>query len=438
MSAPTPRKKRTRGNRDGRPYQRSSDGKWVATVYMPDGKRKPVYGDTRKEAADKKKKVEDELAAGKPVTVGRTDTVADYLLKVWLAETLPQRVAAGRLAPSTLDSYREKVELHIIPHLGKIKLVGLSTADIRRWLLVLADKPSGKRRRKLRPGESKLPEPDKLSARSIAYIHAVLRKALNDAVDDEIIGKNVLLLVDAPSVDKKEFKPLTKEEAARFLVEAAHDRLWVFWLVLLALGLRKGEALGLRWSNIDFEAGTVKLEKSIQRLRTGEKDEVTGRRRGELVEKGLKTAASKATIAIPKTALQALAELRKTQTAKRLRAKVWVDPDLVFCTSMGTPLEPRNVNRAWYALCERAGLRQADDDEGLRIHDLRHACASFLFAEGNDVKTIQGVLRHARQSTTSDLYVHIFDEVKKKAANSMDGLLVDLTKQRKKRRKQAS
>ncbi|WP_157251060.1 tyrosine-type recombinase/integrase [Nonomuraea typhae] len=431
------RKPRTRGNREGRPYQRASDGLWVATVYLPNGRRKPIYGKTRAEAVSKKKTAEKEIAAGQPVTAGRTDTLAHYLLKTWVGVTLPQRVAAGRLAPSTLDSYREKVDLHIVPHLGKVKLVDLSTRHIRTWLLELADKPSGNRRRKLRPGEKKLPEPEKLSARTIAYCHAVLRKALADAVDDEIIGKNVLTLVDAPSVDKKEFKPLTKEEAARFLVEAAHDRLWVYWLVLLALGLRRGEGLGMRWSHIDLDAGSVRLEKSVQRLR-GEKNEATGRRSGQLVEKRLKTVASKATVAIPSTALQALKDLHETQEADREGADVWIDPDLVFCTSLGTPLEPRNVNRAWYALCKRADLRQGDDEDGLRVHDLRHACASFLFAKGNDIKTIQSVLRHARQSTTSDLYVHIFDEVKRKAAKTMDSVLVDLTQQRAKRRKAAS
>lgn len=431
------RKVRTRGNREGRPYQRSSDGKWVATVYLPNGKRKPVYGSTRKEAAEKKKKAETEIAAGQPVTAGRTDSLAGYLLDTWLSVTLPQRVAAGRLAPSTLDSYREKVEMHVLPHLGKVKLVELSTTNIRTWLLELAAKPSKKTRRTLRPGEKKLPEPAKLSARTIAYAHAILRKALNDAVDDETLGRNVCLLVDAPSVEKKEFKPLTKAEAARFLVEAASDRLWVYWLILLALGLRRGEGLGMRWSHIDFEAGTVRLEKSIQRLR-GEKDEETGRRRGQLVEKSLKTTASKATVAIPATALQALKELHKAQKADRLRADVWVDPDLVFCTGLGTPLEPRNVNRSWYALCKRAGLRQEPGDEGLRIHDLRHACASFLFSEGADIKTIQGVLRHARHSTTADLYVHVFEEVKRTAADSMDGVLSSLTKPPVKRGMRAS
>ncbi|MGW4411189.1 tyrosine-type recombinase/integrase [Nonomuraea sp. NPDC004702] len=427
----TERKPRTRGNRDGRPYQRSSDGKWVATVYLPNGKRKPVYGNTRAEAAAKKKKAEEEIAAGQPITAGRQETLGDYLTKVWLPVTLPQRVAAGRLTESTLDSYREKVELHVVPHLGKVPLHELSTTHIRTWLLELAVKPSRKTKRKAQPGE-KVAVP-KLSTRTIAYTHAILRKAINDAVDDERVKRNVLLLVDAPRVEKQELAPLTKDEAARLLTEAAEDRLWVYWLVVLALGLRRGEGLGMRWSQIDFEAGTVRLEKSVQRLR-GELDEATGRRRGKLVEKSLKTAASKATVAIPKTALQALKEHRKAQTAQRLAAQVWQDDDLVFCTGVGTPLEPRNVNRSWYALCKRAGVRQGEE-KGIRLHDLRHATATFLFAEGADVKLIQSVLRHARTATTSDIYTHVLEEVKRGAADSMDGVLVDLTKPRSKRRK---
>jgi hypothetical protein len=140
------------------------------------------------------------------------------------------------------------------------------------------------------------------------------------------------------------------------------------------------------------------------------------------VEKKLKTAASMATVAIPGTALEALKEWRKAQAAEQLRAKVWRDPDLVFATGLGTPLEPRNVNQGWYALCKRADVRQGEEDR-IRIHDLRHATASFLFAEGADIKTIQSVLRHARHATTADIYTHVLAEVKHGAADTMDGVL---------------
>ncbi|GGP98419.1 integrase [Actinomadura coerulea] len=431
MSEKPSRKPRTRGNRDGRPYQRASDGKWVATVYLPNGKRKPVYGDTRKEADDKRKQAQREIDDNQPVTAGRTDTVEHYLTRVWLPVTLPQRVEAGKLAASTLDSYRDTCEKHVIPHLGRVRLVDLSTTHIRAWLLELARKPSGRSRKKLRPGETKLPPPETLSTRTVAYAHAVLRKALNDAVDDESVKRNVCLLVDAPTVERKPPRELSKDEVRALLGAAAEHRLWAYWLLLLALGLRRGEGLGLRWEDVDLDAGTVRLVESVQRMR-GEVDEETGRRKGRLVRKGLKTQASKATLKLPAFAVAALREHRTGQEDEQDAARLWVDEGLVFTTTIGTALEPRNVNRMWEDICAAAGV------ERCRIHDLRHACGSFLFADGVDLKVIQGVLRHTRLSTTAEIYVHLLEEVKDAAAEAMDGMLVDLAGERRKRRRSAS
>lgn len=421
------RRPRTRGNRDGRPYQRSSDGKWVATVYLPNGKRKPVYGNTRKEVLEKKKRVEQEIADQQPLTVGRTPTLGTYLTKTWLAVTLEQRVAAGRLSPSTLDSYRDNTAKHIVPHLGKVKLVDLSPAHLRTWLLELQRKPSGRTRRKLRPGEKKLPPPPTLSPRTVAYCHAILRAALSDAVKDELVKRNVATLVDPPAVERPERKPLTREEAGKLLAAASEHRLWCYWLVVLALGLRRGEGLGLRWPDVDLDAGTVRLRASVQRVR-GDVDPETGRRRGRLVSKSLKTEASQATMKLPTSVADALRKHRKQQKAERDEAPQWADEELVFTTSIGTALEPRNVNRMWDDICRAAGVRK------VRIHDLRHACATFLHAEGVDMKVIQGVLRHTRKQTTEEVYVHLLEEVRDGAASAMDGVLVDLTAERERRR----
>lgn len=408
------RKKRTRRNRDARPYKRKSDSKWVAVAYYPNGRRKACYGSTAVEADEKRVQFYQELAEQVPVTVGRTDTLAQYLLGPWLRVTLPQRVAAGRLAESTMDSYREKVELHIVPHLGKVPLVELGTVHIRQWLLELGKKSSG------RTPKNGSREPAKLSARTQAYCFAVLRKALNDAFDDELIKRNPALKVAAPKVDKVDTEPLTRDEVGHLLGAAAGDRLWTYWLVVLALGLRRGEGLGLRWEDVDLDAGTVRLQLSVQRLR-GDLDEQTGRRRGKLVSKSLKTTASKATLALPASAVEALREHRKAQKVERKAAKVWADPGLVFTTCVGTAIEPRNINRSWDALCARAGVRR------VRVHDLRHACASLLLGKV-DLKVIQTTLRHTRLSTTADIYTHVLADVSREAADGMDTVLRSLMK----------
>src|SRR5262249_15404037 len=255
-----------------------------------------------------------------------------------------------------------------------------------------------------------------LSARTVSYAHAVLRNALNDAMRDELVPRNVAALVEAPTARPLEVQPLSEDEARQLLATAAEDRLRTLWLVLLSLGLRRGEALGLRWDDLDLDEGTVTIRRSLQRVRTGETTP-SGRRRGELVEVPPKTLKSTATIALPEFLVTALRDHWKAQAEERLAAVAWVDPGLVFTTQVGTALEPRNVNRSWEALWSRAGVRR------VRLHDLRHSAATFMYAAGADLKLIQTTLRHSRLSTTSDIYAHVFADVQRQAAEHMDGVL---------------
>jgi integrase len=418
---PAKRKQKPRRNGDSRPYFRASDNRWVAVAYWPNGKRKVCYGADADDADAKRKKFYSEIEAALPVTVGNTETLGRYLTQ-WVDVTLEQRVAAGRLSRSTADSYADTVDKHITPHLGRVKIVDLTTAHIRAWLLELSKKPSGRTRKTLRPGEKTLPEPTLLSARTQNYCHAVLRKAMADAVDDEIVKRNVLLLVDAPRVEHKEQKTPTKSEAMALLGAAAGDRMWAYWLVVLGLGLRRGEGLGMRWSLTDLEdKKTTRLQKQVTRER-GRIDKETGLRgAGELVEKDLKTKASKATMQLPDMVVEALRVHHVEQAAEILAARVWADDDLIFASTVGTPLEPRNVARMWEAVCERAGVGQ------FTIHSLRHAAGTYLFAEGVDLKIVQSTLRHTRMATTANIYTHVLEEVKVGAASAMNGVLLDLT-----------
>lgn len=424
MTGREPRKARprTRANREGRVYQRSSDKRWVGVVWPPEvigGKPRYVYGKTRDEAKAKKDALEAELADAVPGAAGKDTTLARYL-EHWLTRTLPQAVAAGNLAQSTLDSYRDNAEKHIIPDLGKITLRHLTLPRLRQWQFDLSQKPSGRTRRKLRKGEKALPPPPPLSPRTVAYCRSILHKAIADAITDEVYGlkDNVVAKLKAPKLPEAEIAPPTRAEFAALFPVMTQDRLWCYWLVVLALGLRRGEGLGLRWSDIDWENKNARITKTVQRMR-GEKDPESGHRKGTLVSKGLKTKGSKATVAVPGSVMEGLAEWRKEQHAARMGAKgVWLDADLVFTTSVGTALEPRNVNRAWEAVCARAGVRR------LRIHDLRHAWGTYLAPRGVSQKAIQAGLRHSRRSTT-DIYVHVLEEMKRDAADAMDDVLVE-------------
>jgi integrase len=409
-----------RANKDGKPWKRG-DGRWTARAYGPEPGAKPhyVYGKTQAEAREKRKDLEAELAAGLPA---KDQTVGEYL-EAWFIRTLRPEVTAGQLAESTYDSYTDNARKHIIGDwrdahghrvdgLGAIPLRRLSVSRVRQWQADLMAKPSARLRRRLRKGETKLPPPPLLSPRMVAYCHAILRRALNDARRDELVARNVATLVKAPKRERRERAALTKEQTTALLEASSQDRFWCYWLVVLTLGLRRGEGLGLRWSDIDFETKTIKLSLTVQRIR-GDVDPATGRRKGQLVAKEMKTEGSMTTVPAGDGVLEALKLHQRQQRAERMRAPAWLDADLVFTTHIGTALEPRNVSRYWAAVCERAGVA------GAHIHDLRHACGTYLADAGIHPKAIQTTLRHSRMATT-EIYVHALDGMSREAAETMD------------------
>ena len=415
------RRPRAAGNRDGRPWKRA-DGRWCARVWPPAGaidqKARYVYGASADEARQKKRDLEAKLSAGLPAD--REQDIATYMGR-WLGETLPQYVAAGRMAPSTLDSYRDNTERHILPYLGHVRLRELSAPTVREWERRLGEAPTGRPRRKLRKGEKALPKPRQLSPRTVAYCHAILRKALSDAVRDEVAGlqRNVVSLVQPPRKRiPDEVEPLTDAEVRDLLAAASQDRFWCYWLLAIAVGFRRNEGLAMRWPDLDLDAGTWRPRLALRRLR-GEPDPETGRRHATLVAAEMKSAASAKPLALPRSAVEALAEWRRAQQIERMRAPIWADDlSLVFTTRVGTAIEPRNINRQWEKVCTAAGTRQ------VRVHDLRHACATILLSRGVDLKTVSGTLRHARVATT-EVYLHMLEDVQRGSAEVMDRYLTE-------------
>ncbi len=406
-----------RPNREGRPWKRK-DGRWQARAYPPEGgidtKPRYVYGKTRKEAVDKRADLEARLARGIPSDPGQT--VADAFAR-WLNVTLPQYVRAGRLADTTMDSYRDNSRLHILSKrdgIGHVKLTELSAATVREWQDRLSRKPSG---RKPRHGPVTT-----LSPRTVAYCREILHKMIADAIRDETAGltRNVVDLVDAPRTLPAELDILTPDEMAALLVAMAEDRWWCYWLLAFLLGFRRGEGLGMRWTDLDLEQRIWTPGLQVQRLR-GQADPDTGKRgRGRLVAKELKTRASRERIALPASAAEALTQWQREQRKQRMAAAAWADLDLVFTTGLGTAVEPRNMNRQWRKVCARAGITRP-----VRLHDLRHAHGSYAHEGGASQKTVQRMLRHARISTTQ-VYVHALEDVPRAGADVMDRVLEGL------------
>jgi integrase len=406
-----------RPNREGKPWRRK-DGRWQARAYPPEGgidtKPRYVYGKTRKQAVDNRAELEAKLAQGLPEDPHQT--VADAFTR-WLGTTLPQYVRAGRLAASTMDSYRDNARLHILTRkdgIGHVKLADLSAATVRDWQDRLSRKPAG---RQPRDGPRRT-----LSPRTVAYCREILHKMIADAIRDETAGltRNVVDLVAPPKANPAEPVILAPAEVSALLTAMAADRWWCYWLVAFLLGFRRGEGLGMRWTDLDLDRRIWTPGLQVQRLR-GDPDPVTGKRgRGRLVARELKTRASRERVALPVSAVEALAQWQREQRKTRMAAPAWADLELVFTTGLGTAVEPRNINRQWEKVRARAGIERP-----VRLHDLRHACASYALAGGADLKTVQRMLRHSRISTTA-VYVHALEDVPRAGADVMDRVLEGL------------
>jgi integrase len=431
---PAGKKKGARANREGKPWKRP-DGRYCMRLYpLENGvetRTKYIYGKTRAECKANFDKAKADRDSG-IAPDGEGEIKVGPAMRKWLYETLPQYVRAGNMSPTTMTSYQDQAEKHIIPGPGKpgptlahIGLLELKPKAVRDWQDGLLQKKSARQRRRLRPGETELPPPGVLKPRTAEYARAILRKFLEDMINDGTCGLQVNVVEQTPPPRPRGKKALEKrmrpvirpEQVAALLIEMAGDRLWCYWLVAFAQGFRRGEGLGMRWEDIDFEARTWTPVQQVQRV-AGERDPKTGRRKGRLVARDLKTAASGETTALTRNAAGALARWEAENRMRRDSPR-WTDLGLVFTTKLGTALEPRNVNRSWERLCERAGT------PGIRLHDLRHACASYALAKGADSKSVQRMLRHAQLSTT-ELYLHAVEDVPRSAADAIDEAIDEL------------
>ncbi|MFF4419101.1 tyrosine recombinase XerC [Streptosporangium sp. NPDC001559] len=402
--------KRSNGEGSVFPYK---DG-WAGYVWVttPEGKRtrKWAYGKTREETHEKWLKLH-ELARKGPVPT-KYPTLAAYLTR-WLAEVIePNR------EPTTYVAYEPLVRLYIIPSLGKKRLDKLTVRDVQIWLNTLPTlftccdqkkdhrRPESKRRC-CAVGKCCKGYP---SRSTIASIRRVLRSALGNAVREELISKNVAALTTLPAASKTKKKRQRVvwgvDEARRFLehLRAIDDPLYAAYVLILVLGLRRGEVLGLAWDCVDLGGEQLWISRQLNRVR------------GELLHRETtKTDDSTASLPLLGLCITALKHRRHVQQdARKAAGERWQDSDLVFTTRNGTPIEPRNFNRAFEAHCQRAGVPT------IRVHDTRHTCASLLAALDVHPRVAMRVLRHSQISMTMDVYTQIPSPETRKALDRLN------------------
>jgi integrase len=385
---------------------------WVTIGVKDDGSpdRRHRMGRTEAAVTRKVRELERSRDSGHLANPTTDLTVAQWM-EIWLTTIAPRRIRQ-----STLEStYTPKVRNRIIPGLGKHRLDRLTPEHVERFYTRL--------------------EAEGLAPATVLQIHRILSRALKVATQRGYVGRNVATLVDAPSVNQDEIEPLTLDEAQRIMELAAGRRNGTRWSVALALGLRQGEALGLRWRHVDLDAGTFTIRWQLQRLAwqhgcanphacgkdrhsedcppgcTAHGRTCPRRTGGGLRLTELKSDKSRRTIALPAQLGVALRAHRTAQLAERMAAgSAWEDTDLVWCQRNGRPIGNHADWDEWKSLLKGAGIRDA------RVHDARHTAATLLLAQGVDQRVVMQILGHSQISMTSR-YAHVLPQVMTDAAD---------------------
>ncbi|MFI5931270.1 tyrosine-type recombinase/integrase [Actinoplanes sp. NPDC051494] len=392
------------------------DGTWHAWVTVgtkPNGRpdQRHVNRRTEAEAEQRVDELLEQTRSNAVVVPGRAMTVASWL------DLYLDTVAPRRCDPSTVTDYRSKCTHWVVPVIGRTRLDQLRPEQLDDVYLKMqrAGKADG----------------------SILKTHRILSRALEVAYRRSLVSRNVAKLIDSPTARPVEQSPLTQAEATAVLHAAAGRRGAARWSVALAMGLRQGEALGMRWSYVDFDRGELKVWWQLRRrafvhgcggacgrqrggncpqrhlpLRSGEHVLVDGYLLKEPKGKGRRM------IPLPTELVEQLRAHRAGQQIDRVLAdSLWTEHDLVFSTDRGAPIDPSDDYRMWKALLAAAGVRDA------RVHDARHTAATLLLAQGVDIRTVQEILGHSDVRVTQG-YAHVSSDMARAAMQGMGASLL--------------
>jgi integrase len=362
---------------EGRPYQRRSDGLWVVVVRDVEGRRKYLYASTSDAVVERR----DEYRAGAAMGLNLASTrlTVGQQMNDWLEDR------RGKVRSSTWISYESHVRIHLAS-LARVPLVRLRQAEVRR--LVREREAAG------------------CAPKTIAYSLLILRMAIRQAITDGLVPRNVAVGIAGPRVERPELAILTDVETRR-LVEHQSDhasgRLWTF---LVGSGLRLGEALALRRVDVDLARGLITVAGSVRAV---------DRRMLEAGEPRLqlgppKTTTSRRTIAIPTVSLEAVRAEMELERPANVHG-------VIFTSPTGGLVDKRNALKSWYAFRDLADL------PAIRIHDLRHTCASLMLANGATLFDVMTFLGHSNISETAETYGHLVEGRSRELAAGMNRML---------------
>ncbi len=370
-----------RGQGEGSVFKRK-DGLWVAQITIETGRQKSKYFHSQKEARDWLKLTQTQIDNGLNLSAANVD-FATFLNKWYDAHKLSIRL-------NTSINYRRMLDHHIIPAMGKMKL-----KDIR------PDHIQGFYTAEMKAGTSKA---------VIGIIHSVLHIAFGQAMKWGLIGRNPVEAVIKPKNKSKEIKPLDENQARAFLSIVSSTRYdAIFWMAITT-GLRQGELLGLRWSDLDWRSKQIQVQRQIQRVP-----------KEGLVFSEPKSKSGKRTIVLSDEMIEKLHKHIDIQDMERsIAGNRWKENDLIFSSSIGTSIDRRNLFEEFKGFLKKVGL------PNIRFHDLRHTAATLMLKQGVHPKIAQERLGHSNISITLNTYSHVLPSMQEEMANKLDELLMPI------------
>ena len=372
-----------RGQNEGSVFQRK-DGLWVGAVTI-NGERLSKYEKTQKAAREW---VKTTLAQ---VDSGLTFAGAQVKMKEFLEQWLITAKSSIRLR--TFEQYTQVVNQHLVPVLGNLKLKDLRPDHIQTLY-----------NSKLASGSS---------SRTVIIIHSVIHRALNHAVKLGLVGRNPADAVSHPRMPHREMQTLTDNQVRELILVAKGTPLEAMYQLAVTTGLRQGELLGLRWSDLEWKTRKLKIQRQLQRYKE------TG-----LVFVEPKTAAGRRVVTVGSATIQKLREhFNGQQLLRQASSNRWKDYDLIFPSSIGTPMENTNLLKRFKADLKKAGLPD------IRFHDLRHTAATLMLQQGVHPKVVQERLGHSEIGMTLNTYSHVLPSMQDEAAEKLDELFtpIDVT-----------